>query len=1405
MGKYRKDKITLGNVLKVVEALLTLADEEISIPGDKLKATFKLEWVKEDELQVSGKVEEKRRNKIQTSEKGITKDDLWTLTEWIGKTLEISPSLDGTKKDSPEKKKQAVQDVLDCLTDLKLLEDKRPHGKNDKSGYWKFHLKLKHQTKRKENLKLIQEKWKDEIGQVPDWKLETPTKKPIDWREICQRNLAQQKELTTNPFTNAYGIAPKLDKVYVPLAIVERKPPKPKSENQPEEQEQETLIFITKNRFFEEVLRQGKSEISQGRKIAIIGEPGSGKTTRLQKIADWILEKDLGLPIWVSLADLSQATVYQYLEETWLKQTGENLTIDALKQEKKRIWLLLDGVDEMTSKIESRHVSALLGGWLQDARVVMTCRVNVWEADKNAFSGFDVFKNLEFSREQVNQYIGNWFQEIGDAATGESLEKELAKSENLAFNRLIQNPLRLWMLCQIWQTGGGLPDTQAELYRQFVDWVYRWKADEEILNQRSEIDQALAQLALAAMKQKDEVSRFQLSESWIVKVLESRKIFKALEKLGWLNRIERLPEAIYVFYHATFQEYFAALAVDDWDDFLPRNHVNFPVPGKEYSENLSFPRRRESTIPERKPQYRIFQPQWKQVILFWLGRRDVADEKKEAFIEKLVKFDDGCGEWNFKKADRGFYEYRAYFLAAAGINEFKTCSRCDTIVKQIVQWGFGYYHQEKQQWRTFLKPIKFGAREILPQTDRKRTIQELCQILEHPQWDEDTRWQAADCLGKIDPGNQTAIAALGKVLETTKDEDTRWQAADCLGKIDPGNQTAIAALVKVIETTKNEYTRYQAAKSLGEIGQGNETAIAALVKVIETTKNEYTRYQAAKSLGEIGQGNETAIAALVRILETTDNEDTRWQAAYCLGEIGQGNETALAALVKVIATTDNENTRWQAAYCLGEIAQSNETAIAALVRILETTDNENTLCQVAKSLGKIAQGNETAISALVRILETTDNENTRCQVAESLESLGKIAQGNETAIAALVKVLATTDNENTRCQAAQSLAEIDPGNETAIAALVKVLATTDNENIRCQAAKSLAEIDPGNKTAIAALVKVIETTKNEYTRWWAAYSLGKIDPGNETAIAALVKVIATTDIEYIRRQAAFRLGEIGQGNETAIAALLKVLATTDNENARRQAAKSLGEIAQGNETAIAGLVKVIATTDNEVTRWQAADSLEEIITTDENRKYVVTALQPYLTDETYQNNFSLWINCYKMLWKIAQDLPYPDFYNAWHGLNETSTLVQNLELAQLPKNLQTQLTETNLNQTIQVFYIDGSKFIGDNPAKAIYRQMTQQGGRKIEDKPGNMADLQDYWADLIDENDQPPVLIFYQDPNNGIPQGFSETFLDLLTRFDGIICLITDQTHPPLQTFSPQYPQLIHNIVAWLQRRILEM
>jgi len=1248
-----KKKVTYGPAVKerakrLLEALLAYVDWELEdVAGISLSHKWQDETTKQPKLVI--------KTQLRTLEFLTVKD----------------------KHEGQLTKTQIRQALNDHLKDfLQILEDNRAETQGKEE--WHFTLKLWSKDKEK-NLEQFEIEWERKRPEKSKQQEETlretvvetfhetslQKNEGINWQEICRQNLAQQKQLTTNPFTNAYGVTPQLDEIYVPLAIVERKPPKLPSKNQPEEKEEEKLIPIAEERFFEDVLRQGKSDISQGRKIAIIGEPGSGKTTRLQKIADWILKQNLGLPIWISLADLTQPTITQYIEDIWLKQTGQNLTIEELTQQKHRIWLLLDGLDEMTSKVEMRHVSALLGGWVQAARVVVTCRVNVWEADKNAFSGFDVFRNLEFNPEQVTDYIRRWFAGMGDAATGESLEAALAESENSRLKELIQNPLRLWMLCQIWQTGGGLPETQAGLYGQFVDWVYDWKADKEILDQREAIDTALARLALAAMEQKDEVSRLRLRESWVVKVLGSRPIFLAVMKLGWLNRVERFPEAICVFYHATFQEYFAALAVEDWDYFLPRNHVNFPVAGKEY---------------------RIFEPQWKQVILLWLGRRDVADEEKEGFIEKLVNFDDGCGEWNFEQVDRGFYEYRAYFLAAAGISEFKSCILADDIVRQVIKWQFGYFNTEKQEWLTFLDPITEGARKNLPQTDRKRAIRELSQLIDSPHSPKDILRQATDSLGKIDPGNTQVI----------NNEYDRKQADDNLSNIEPVNPEKIATLLNLLETSKFNDIRRQAAKRLGQIGKAKPQVITDLIRIIESTDNQdICYYLAAKSLGEIEPGNLQAITALLRIIETSKDRNICDNAADNLGEIKPGNPQAIAALVEFLKSTENEYALWRVAKSLEKIDTGNPQVIASLIKTIENLEQELSNWNGHSLVEEMQIGNSKAIAIISQIIDW------------QVQNLGKILKGNHQAIAALVRLIKITENEFT---------------------------------INCWMAESLGEIDPGNPQAIAALVRLINLAGNESTVSSAAESLGKIDLRNPEAIAALIGVLDSTENEDIRQLTAERLGKIDLGNPQAIAELVRIIENTKDETNRREAIVTLGQIGQGNPQVISALLDVLESTEYETTHCYTISSLEEIITTDEQRERVVSTLQPYLSNKTCENNFNLFDeydqfdrfeDYHEVIWNITQDIPYLDFYRAWHGLTETQTspLVQTLNLAQLPQLLQTQLTETNLHQTLQLLCIDGSKFDNrDNPAADIYLQLVKKHhcSKSTEGTPHTLTELKIY-------------------------------------------------------------------------------
>ncbi len=969
--KYGKNATTKNNVLKLVEALLSLADEEVSVPRDKLKATFYLEWIKEDELLVSGKVQQKRNNRIETVEKGITKEDLWVLVECLGEALKLSQPKDEKQKPTQaERKADAVQDVIDCLKDLELLDDKR---KITNSPYWKFHLKLKHQTKKEENLKLVYDQWKIKFGSIaaeasPEVVV-TKNKFP-DWRGICGQMLAEQKQLTTNAFTNADGVSLQREEIYVPLAIVERKPPKPQSRNPQEEKEEEKLIPITEESFFEEVLRSGQSS-SQGRRIAVIGEPGSGKTTRLQKIADWILEQGLGLPIWVSLADLTQPTIAQYIEEFWLKQTGQSLTIEALTQQKDQIWLLLDGVDEMTSSVETRHVSALWGGWLQGVRVVVSCRVNVWEADKNAFSGFDVFRNLEFSPEQVRDYIRCWFAGAGDGATGEDLDRALTQSENYRLKELIQNPLRLWMLCHIqYKNRGGLPETQAELYGQFVDRVYDWKADEEILDQREAIDAALAKLALAAMEQQDEVSRFRLRESWVVKKLGSRQIFEAVKRLGWLNRVERSPEAICVFYHATFQEYFAALGVEDWDYFLPRDHESSPVVGKKY---------------------RIFEPQWRQVILLWLGREDIADTEKEEFIEKLVNFDDGCGE---------FYKYRAYLLATSGTSEYRNY----TLIQEIVSTVFGLYCSK-------ISSLADAANKALIETNRTRAIDWLIktiiefvteQTLSYPtvnfkNFDSKINYicrrlyipslnllNLTKALGELEPHNQLANDILHQLAKIGYDLSVRRNAVISLFKISKYLPSAIT----------NDFIKYLV--SLSDPRNGSAASIEAvwhlcLIEKAELISSDFVFkafasafskfafticWDIAKTLPPVHK--KTVISGIMEFIDTyslnSPMDSEICEAVWCLWQIESStSQFTTNILTEIIHKSDDICARQKAAEILGLIDPINLLSRQTLLQILKGDKNYSPDIVLA-SLLKINHYDEITPESLLRVIKLNSPE-----------------------------------------------------------------------------------------------------------------------------------------------------------------------------------------------------------------------------------------------------------------------------------------------------------------------------------------------------------------------------------------------------------------------------------------------
>ena len=847
--------------------------------------------------------------------------------------------------------------------------------------------------------------------------------KNFDWHKICRQMLETQKRSIRRQATEVVS-----EPFYVQLGLVERKHQPRRSSDfslSPEQgsgffqvDKEEIIETYEHDEFLEQVIMQGQSK-SEGKRIAIIGEPGAGKTTLLEAIA--FSPKTPGLPVWISLGSLGDKSLEEYLCQNWLKQALK--TSDVTQQQKaleelfksRQVLLLLDGVDEMPapSPVEAlAKIREELTGWIDKARVVLTCRVNVWDASVNALQGFDTYRTLEFSYgdgnkpDQVREFICQWFSKTEKPELGEPLREKLDEDRHQRIRDLVKNPLRLSLLCQSWYfRQGDLPKTKAALYEQFTRAFYDWKEDvfRTTLTERKELNEKLGLLAREAIDK--EKSRFGIRESFAINVM-GEDLFNLACKLHWLVHIYNDAETgkpVYAFFHPTFQEYFAACAIPKRDYFLKH-------------------------IPDNPKQgiYRIFEPQWKEVFSLWLGQPDDEELKrhKKELINALLDFNDGCG-------DKGFYRYKAYFMVATGIIEFKE-SRCvDEILAQLIQWSFPKLNTEEQQYKRLPYQIKEKARAALAEINFKKVIDDLIELL-NTQQDKWIRCEVARKLGKIDPGNPKAIETLIEMLLHT-DPDP-----DDLG-------------VSFIES----------ANGLGEIGEGSEEAFKALVEFLaKKCPNSFIASIAWRSLGKLNP--HFTIGILNRLLASSESE--KWELYYAerLGNVDSSSWKIIGIFIDLLHSED-EDVQMEALDNLGNLGADMPEAIAmydavvALIEFLHSDEGEYVSEKIAWCLGQIGTGNLDAIDALRDLLEDSEDELTRCQAAESLWKIGAGVSTDATTLAtiSLNEILHDTRNFYICCIAANKLKRIDPDNSEATQILIQSFCNNSNKDVPWKTADNL--------------------------------------------------------------------------------------------------------------------------------------------------------------------------------------------------------------------------------------------------------------------------------------------------------------------------------------------------------------
>ncbi|MEM1368854.1 MAG: HEAT repeat domain-containing protein [Cyanobacteria bacterium P01_H01_bin.15] len=696
-----------------------------------------------------------------------------------------------------------------------ILQDHRTAQRG--SELWQFSLQLgASRWDRKGIAADLQQRWQGNRVSPSSNPEPTGPSSIVYWQSLCQKVLNQG--LSTNPFTFRDGITFDLDEIYVPLRVRER----PQRSRQTE---LEVAEPVDSNDPAYEPAELIKHLQHQPSRVAIIGEAGAGKTTYLQKIAQELLTTDSAIPIWISLGDLCDRTLDAYVLDVWLKRamrvpivSPEVITALADQVVQGRVWLLLDAVDEMgaSSAVALANIARYLETWLGDAQIVLTSRINIWDSGKNALADFTTYRCLDFREpgiDQTHAFISRWFQ--ADSKLAKQLNARLNQAKFKPIKDLIGQPLYLALLCYVWSiTQGQLPNTKAQLFQRFEDALYQWK--QEIIEispvQRRQVTQFLSQLALQGLSHQPACFRFNesLIQQW--EPLASVELLPWCLKLGWLNATgihQQTGEPVYAFYHSAFQDHFAALGFHHWSTFFDRG------------------------ARHKTP---IFSMRWREAILLWFGRSDVANAEKQACLQHLINFQDHCG---------GFYKDRVFCLAGQALGEFADFPLATEIVEHLVHWRFD--HTEPTP-----NPLAVLAGVSLFRCDRKLAVAALETFLTTTPHSF-SRWHAATSLGKTyAPGNEIAIATLESLLHRDPNDSLRIEAARSLRAIDPCHREALRVLADLIyQDASSPATRRKAALRLGQLEPGNSLAVETLEKLLLLTKNTVARSNVLMSLQQL--------------------------------------------------------------------------------------------------------------------------------------------------------------------------------------------------------------------------------------------------------------------------------------------------------------------------------------------------------------------------------------------------------------------------------------------------------------------------------------------------------------------------------------------------------------------------